>query len=99
MENQPIFNQESFDKVVSEKGNEIYAMFEKAVNDQITDAVTQVTPEMKKALIKNLCMVHIKPFKDPLEQTKLEGLNGAALERIKLIKDFWEGVVNYLKNM
>lgn len=99
MENQPVFNQESFDKVVSEKGNEIYTMFEAVINGQITDAVTQVTPEMKKTLIKELCMAHVKPFIDPLKGAPMEGLNGAALERLKLVKDFWEGVVTYVKNL
>ena len=78
---------------------EIVHSFLAAVNDQITDAVTQVTPEMKLALAKSCALTHIKPFINPLDKVPHDMLNGAALERLQMVKDFWDGVVLHINKM
>lgn len=103
MENETMkMSEEMMDKAVEAQGQKIYKMFFDVINPQITDAVTQVSPNLAKDLSKACALEHIKPFKNPLEQLpkeKLEGLNGAGLERLQMVVEFWKGVSIYLENL
>lgn len=100
MENtMPEITAEQMNQAVEKKGNEIFDMFLQTINPQITDAVTQVAPDLAKEVAKACALAHIKPFKNPFEalpKEKLEELNGAGLERLQLVLDFWRGVETYL---
>ena len=99
MENIPEFSQEQMDKVVEEKAREIYQMFKTAVDDQITDAVTQINPDLAHAIAKSCSIAHIGPFSEPLSKVPAEMINGAAKERLTLVQDFWAGVRTYLQSL
>lgn len=103
MENvMPEMTAEQMNAAVEKKGNEIFNMFHDIINPQITDAVTQLSPNLSKELAKSCAIAHIKPFKSPFEalpKEKLEGLNGAATERLQLVLEFWKGVETYLQSM
>lgn len=100
MENvMPEFTPEQMNQAVEKKGDEIFNMFFEAVNPQITDAVAELSPNLNKDIAKACALVHIAPFKSPFEalpKEKLEGLNGAALERLGMVLEFWKGVETYL---
>jgi hypothetical protein len=100
MENiMPELTDEQMNAAVEKKGNEIFNMFHEVVNSQITDSVTQLQPNLAKEIAKSCALVHIRPFKNPFEalpKEKLEGLNGAALERFEMVLQFWRGVESYL---
>jgi hypothetical protein len=102
MENvMPEFTAEQMNQAVEKKGNEIFDMFFEVVNPQITDAVTQLSPTLGKEIAKACALAHIRPFKSPFEslpKEKLEGLNGAALERLGMVFEFWKGVEAYLQS-
>jgi len=99
MENvMPEFSPEQLNKVVEEKAKEIYEMFKTAINDQITDSVT-ISPELIHNMSKACALTHIKPFKNPLEKIPADKLNGAAMERLELVVEFWKGIDTYLTNM
>jgi hypothetical protein len=103
MENEEMkMSEEMMNKAVEAQGQKIYKMFFDIINPQITDAVTQLSPNLAKDLSKACALEHIKPFKNPLEnlpKEKLDGLNGAALERFEMVVKFWEGVSIYLHNL
>jgi homoserine trans-succinylase len=103
MENvMPNFTPEQLNKVVEEKAQEIFDMFHTAVNSQITDAVTQITPETAKAIAKAVTLTHLKFFKSPLEsipKDKLEGMNGAAMEKLQMVVEYWKGITQYIENI
>ena len=100
MENvMPEMTPEMADKAAEDKAMEIVHSFLGTINDQITDAVTQVTPEMKLALAKACALTHIKPFVNPLDKVPHDMLNGAALERLQLVKEFWDNVVKHINLM
>jgi hypothetical protein len=99
MQSIPEFSQEQMDKVVEEKAKEIYEMFKTAVNDQITDAVTQANPTLAHDIAKSCSIAHIKPFADPLNKVPADMVNGAAKERLTLVQDFWAGVKTYLQSL
>jgi len=95
----PEFTPEQMNQAVEKKGNEIFDMFFEIVSPQITDAVTQLSPTLSKDIAKACALAHIKPFKSPfdsLPKEKLEGLNGAALERLGMVLEFWKGVETHL---
>jgi len=98
----PEITPEQMNQAVEKKGNEIFDMFLTAINPQITDAVTQVAPNLAKEIAKSCAITHIKPFKSPfdaLPKEKLEGLNGAALERLQMVIEFWKGVETYIQSL
>jgi hypothetical protein len=103
MENEEMkMDAEMMNKAVEAQGQKIYKMFFDIINPQITDAVTQTSPNLVKDLSKACALQHIKPFKNPFEQLpkeKLEGLNGASLERFEMVVEFWNGVSIYLENL
>lgn len=103
MENvMPQLNPEQMNQAVEKKGKEIFDMFYQAINPQITDAVTQVSPNLSKELAKTCALTHIKPFKSPFDaisKEKIEELNGAAAERLQLVLEFWKGVEIYIQSM
>ena len=94
--------EELMNKAVEDKGKEIYEMFLSAINDQITDAVTQIAPDLAHKNAKACALAHIKPFQSPFERLpkdKLEGMNGVALEKFEMVVEFWKGVETYLKSL
>lgn len=95
----PEYNAEQLDKAVQKKADEIFNMFKSAIQDQITDAVTNVSPNLLNELSKSCALAHIKPFKEPLVNMPTDSLNGAALERLQLVKEFWNGVEIHLNSM
>ena len=98
----PNFTPEQLNKVVQEKAQEMFDTFHTAINSQITDAVTQVSPELAKAMAKAATLTHIKFFKTPLEsipKDKLEGMNGAALEKFQMVVEYWKGITEYVENI
>lgn len=98
----PNFTPEQLDEAVKKKGQEIFDMFYETVNSQITDAVTQLAPNLAKEIAKACALTHVKPFKSPLEtipKSKLDGLNGSALEKLNMIVEFWKGVDAYLVSL
>lgn len=103
MENiMPEITAEQMNQAVERKGNEIFDMFLTTISPQITDAVTQVAPDLAKEIAKACAIAHIKPFKSPFEalpKEKLEGLNGAATERLQMVIEFWKGVETYLYSL
>lgn len=95
MENvMPDFTPEQLNKVVELKATEILEMFKETI---------KVNSELDEAMIHQIALAvsltHIKPFKDPLTQIKPEMLNGAAMERLNLVKEFWIGVEAHLRSL
>lgn len=103
MENvMPNFTPEQLNKVVEEKAQEMFDTFQAAINSQITDAVTQITPEISKAMAKAATLAHIKFFKTPLEtipKDKLEGMNGSAVEKLQMVVEYWNGITKYVESI
>jgi len=95
----PEMSAEMMDKATEQKAMEIVHLFLEVINEQITDEVTQVTPEMKSAIAKACALTHIKPFVNPLDKVPQDMLNGAALERLQMVTDFWAGVVKHINQM
>lgn len=98
----PNFTPEQLNKVVEEKAQEMFDTFQAAINSQITDAVTQITPEISKAMAKAVTLAHIKFFKTPLDtipKSKLEGMNGSAMEKLQMVVDYWNGITKYIENI
>jgi hypothetical protein len=98
----PELNPELLNKIIEDKAEEIFNLFLTAVNDQITDAVTQLKPEEVRAIAKACTKVHLTFFKSPLDnipKEKLEGLNGAALEKLNMVADYWKGISVYIENL
>ena len=98
----PNFTPEQLKKVVEEKAQETFNMFQEAIDSQITDSVTQVTPELAKAMAKAATLTHLKFFKNPLEtipKEKLEGMNGSAMEKLQMVVEYWKGITEYVENL
>jgi hypothetical protein len=102
----PEMNSETLRQITEQKGQEMFDTFlnavsKGAVNDQITDAVT-LSPDQLKSIAKECTLAHLTFFKSPFEQIsqqKMEGLNGAAVEKLKLVTEYWKGVSNYIENI
>jgi UDP-galactopyranose mutase len=95
MENvMPDFTPEQLTKVAQEKANEILNMFKTTIASS-----SELDEETVTKIAVAVSLTHIKPFKDPLTQIKPEMLNGAAMERLKLVADFWSGVETYLQSL
>jgi hypothetical protein len=98
----PNITPEVFDNLIEEKAKEMYNLFLDAVNTQITDSVTQVSPEQVKDITKACVKVHLTFFKNPLDaipKEKLAELNGSALEKLTMVNDYWKGIASHIEKM
>ena len=65
------------------------------------DAVT-LTEEQIKVIAKECTLAHLAFFKSPFEQLsqqKIDGLNGAATEKLKMVTEYWKGMTTYIENI
>jgi len=66
----------------------------KEITDMFLPVFTGMNASEAEKLSVKCALVHIKPFKSPLDipEEMKEKLNGAGLERLQMIIDFWNEV-------
>jgi Na+/H+-translocating membrane pyrophosphatase len=93
MENiMPELTSEQLNEVVEKKAKEILDMFESALKPHYDLSVEHNSEQTLRQMIKACSLAHVIPFVDPLEKVPHDKLNGAALDRLKMVLEFWNGV-------
>lgn len=101
-ENLNALSPEILNQIVESQAMKLFNVHLEAVNSQITDAVTQLDPNIARKIAKQTALVHVGQMSNPFEtipQQNLESLNGAAKERFGLIIEYWKGIKTFLENL
>lgn len=82
---------EQLEPIAEDKAKEIVDMF--------LPVFTELDSSVAEKLAVKCALVHIKPFRSPLDipAEMKEKLNGAGLERLQMIVDFWDEVQSKLE--
>jgi len=99
MENiMPELTAEQLNAVVEKKDQEILEMFETALKPHYDLSLEHNSEKTLRQMIKACSLTHITPFIDPLEKIPQDKLNGAAMDRLKMVVEFWNGVKSVLNS-
>ena len=94
----PELTAEQLNAVVEKKAQEIVEMFETALKPYYDLSLEHNTEDTFRQMVKACSLTHITPFVDPLEKVPQDKLNGAAMDRLKMVLEFWNGVKIVLQN-
>lgn len=94
----PELTAEQLNAVVEKKAQEIVEMFETALKPHYDLSLEHNTEDTFRQMVKACSLTHITPFVDPLGKVPQDKLNGAAMDRLKMVLEFWNGVKIVLQN-